>query len=256
VVDERSLIERATDYYKATKAEFGVSMRTTDAFIDLCIAYRESGTRIDALRRPIPDEWERFQSRLMHGADGHVFFDGSSSGFRQNNDRWIHPLYYWWQKLYGKRPFRLAKCEIKNCISPYHAYLEDKRHRQVLYPEHVILGALQVYGLRHRGKGCSKAAWDKAKLSPSSTIICKRFGGWELAWKAAGVEYIWSNATHTDQDCIDGVRALSEHLGRPPTSHDYFIRHAWLTARGYPGSANTIIAHLGPWAQALEHCLG
>lgn len=251
-VDGRSLIQQAEDWHNYCRAEFGErSMRTLSAFHAIGRAYVASGRRIDELYHYIPDEWQRFQSRLIQGADGHVFWDGKDefvlNGDKHHNPK-RRPVYYWWVRLYGSHPFRLVTCATKGCVSPYHAHKEDRREtRERIFPDHVILGSLQVWALQH-GRSPRKKEWEELKLTPSTTTIHKRFGSFDQALGAAGLAIPRLNNKPTNAaKILEGIHAVACELGEWPKYEQYR-----LASVGRHAAPVTVRAYFGTWGAARE----
>lgn len=97
-------------------------------------------------------------------------------------------------------------------------------------------------------------------IAPSEQTILKRFGSWNQALTAAGLQTNrpFGRGTHYDrlrigwQPCIDAIRALTDELGRPPTYSEYDARYR---QEGWP-STGTIRNYFGSWTAAItETCL-
>jgi hypothetical protein len=251
-LDGRRLIEQAEAHHQYCRAEFGVdSMRTMDAWHALCQAYVKNGTRIDALRHHIADEWERFQSFLIEGVDGHVFWASERPEFYLNGEsdrpKRLMPVYYWWFRLYGEKPYRLVHCATSGCVSPYHARKEDARVRERIFSDEAIIGALQVWAMQH-GRSPGKTEWDDAKLSPSTGTIHKRFGGFEEAVIAAGLKpRVWRNRPLRREQVLEHMYLVAKELGRWP-DHDSYRR----TALGRYATPTTVRAHFGSFKTARD----
>lgn len=256
MVDGRSLIDIAKDHHLYCKATYGArSMRTMDAFQALSQAYTKCGQRIDSLRMYIPDEWLRFESLLLPGLDGHVFWQYKSNEFSVNVNKngkrsKMQPLYYWWRRIYGNGEdlqLRLRACDTQGCISPYHARKEDTRkNRERLYSDQAIIGALQVWGMR-TGQAPTKHEWDRHKQVPSSTTVMKRFNGFENALLAAGLQPRRDvSKTMNPEEVLDGVRRAAEEVGEWPS----FNRYRKISVGKYP-SPQTVIKYFGSWNAAI-----
>lgn len=231
-----------------TKARYGVSLHTLAAFNRLVQAYADAGRRIDELDYYEPDEARRFFRHVMQGANGHAFWNGARDGFFMNSGSRRKPLLWWWEHLYGSRIDRhRLTCGVENCINPRHAIQLPKGAPRI-YPDHVILGALQLWAIRH-GKPPSSRLWDG---HPTHIIIKRRFGNWANALRAAGLEPITRCQATTAQDCIDGVRFVRDLIGHWPSYDEYRGAKVELRAHELPLSPTTVRRHFGTWANALE----
>jgi len=224
---------------------YGADMRSHDAFQRLCQVYAKHGRRIDELDFYEPDESKRFFRKLIQGANGHVFWNGGAV-FTCNGGSTRKPLHWWWEHLYGTRADKLVlECGQSRCVNPRHA---RPFQRERLYPDHVIIGALQVWGLRH-GRPPSMRSWDG---SPSHAIIKLRFGSWRNALQAAGFPASDYNRYRSPEECIAALRFVFDLTGKWPTWESYLGAHDELQANDYPTRPNTIKDRFGSWAAAIE----
>lgn len=221
-------------------------------FHALVKAYADSGQRIDQLHSHNPVEEERFFQYVVQGANGHSFWLGRRE-FVKNGGSKKNPRYWWWAHVHGTNPYRIApQCGEINCINPAHQAIDDKRDRKQIYQDHTILGALQVWEMKH-GRAPSRKLWIRDGMKPSAVLICQRFGNWSNALTLAGMtpprpDYF----THSPETCIDALRYLKTLLGRWPTGEDYKRCRKELQSEGLPSSGTTVRAHFGSWAKALE----
>jgi hypothetical protein len=243
-------IRQATDWLFYCRQRYGPSGRSLDAFQALCRAYARAGTRIDALPEHNQNEWERFQSRLVKGADGHVFWNGRGRDFQLNavngKQPSRRPAFYWWERVYGERARRLTLCAVEGCILPYHAREENGRPRERIFTEQAIIGALQVWQLRH-GRAPTRNEWRSGDQPPSTTTICNRFGSFERALAAAGLESTRTNQEKSVEELLAGLHAVAQELHRWPLYDEY--RHA---ATGRFPAMGTLCRHFGGFAAAVE----
>jgi hypothetical protein len=219
------------------------------------------------LERRIGDEAERFWSRVAEGTDGHRYWLGSwRRGFVRNDGRNRRPQRWVWEYDHGPLPRTIdvwSVCGEPHCVAPRHL-AAGRSDRRRWYPTDRILGALQVAALR-LGHAPGSKWWDRSGLRPSSGTILRRFGSWEKAQRAAGLEP-WLPVGHpqpqyTRDGVLEGVRALAEELGHPPSARDWNTHGDWLAERGYPRSHSTVVVRIGSggwaargrgWADVLE----
>lgn len=80
-------------------------------------------------------------------------------------------------------------------------------------------------------------------LSPASSTICNKFGSWNSAKKAAGIDTF----VYTERECLDAIQTVAEVLDGPPTSTQYNEHRA----EEEPCLA-TILNKFGVWDLALH----
>ena len=251
VVDERgrqSEIERLTEELWAIRARHGRgTSHGEQAFHRLVAAYTAAGRRIDELSSYEPDETTRFFNYTLQGDNGHVYWHSGHS-FAMNNGKTRKPVLWWWNHLYGVKPDQVAMtCGQSRCINPRHAVVASKGPKRI-YPDHAILGALQVWALHH-GHSPSILTWDG---SPTHTVIKHRFGSWTKALKAAGLKAVPPNQPHSPEQNLEAVRYVHSLLGRWPSHNDYLSFREELRARGFSTAPSTIRRHFGVWADVIE----
>lgn len=253
VVDDggQSEINRRRRELDEIRARHGFGGRSLDAFHRLVKAYRDVGRSIDELNYHEPDEGKRFFGYVLQGADGHAFWNGPKGYFRLNSSGGktasITPVHYWWWRIYGAKPYRLAHCATEGCVSPYHARKEDKREREALFPDHAIIGAIQVWALRN-GRAPGSTEWERLRLTPSTTTITKRFGSFDNAVSAAGLApRERRNHQVSAEICLEHIYRVATELGRWPKHDDY--RNA---AVGRYATPTTLRSYFPGWRAALE----
>ncbi len=232
------------------------SSRALAAFQALSQAYAHRGRRVDELRTHSPDEAERFFANTAPGPDGHVYWLPRGRRFTRNDGASRAPIRWWWEARFDElEQYDVIKpaCGDLACINPEHAVLEPRADLRRRFSDEQIIGALQVAALR-LGRAPRQRAWDGV---PSRETIQARFGGWDKALKAAGIERDdWRGAHRASPaDCVAALRAAREHLGHWPWLWEFRAGkpREHLKRLGLPSSATTIVAHLGgSWAEALR----
>jgi hypothetical protein len=252
MVDERggqALIDRLDAELREHRSRYGrSSSEGLRLFNALVAAYAACGRRIDELERYEPDEARRFFSRTIQGPDGHVYWSGDLKRFLLNDGSGRRPALWWWQHLYGSHPGKLrADCGEEACINPRHAVVILPGAPRI-YPDHVIIGALQVWALQH-GHSPSSRQWDGR---PSHIVVKLRFGSWENALRAAGLAPANPNRPRTRADCLEALRWLKGRIGHWPSYDDYRNARAQLHEQGFVASPTTIMHHLGGWRSAIR----
>jgi hypothetical protein len=233
----------------ATRERYGRgSSQGLEAFHRLVAAYKADGRRIDELRRYEPDEAKRFFSLCLEGGNGHVYWNGSKA-FKMNDGKTRKPVLWWWNYSYGQKPDRLRQiCGQDNCINPRHAALDSMRGPKRIYPDHWILGALQVLALQ-QGHSPSVRDWTGP---PSHTIVKQRFGSWDNALKAAGLPPSAYNRPRSREDAFASLRFVRDLLGHWPSWNEFVSHAAELRSQDLPSAASTIRRHFGSWPNAIR----
>jgi len=230
---------------------------------------RQDGEEPDALRRYVKDETERFWAQVISGAADHLYWNGPGGyvgSFKRNDGRSQRPARWVYEKTHGVKLAQTtdvwARCGEPRCLTP--AHLEAGRLPSRLnYTRDQITGAMQVFALRN-GRPPSSTDWEEAKLSPTRQVVLSRFGTWDKALEAAGLDPykvvhryspvgnpVYNPDTVADL-CLTAIRALARKLGRTPSSIDYQARHRdWRHENGYP-SEKTLRRTFGSWNAALE----
>jgi Homing endonuclease associated repeat len=147
-----------------------------------------AGRSPDALRRYCEDEVERFWSRTVAGADGHVYWDGPRDGFICNDGRKRAPGRWVWKRRHGAEPTRnvsvVAVCGERNCIAPEHLALTVRNRT---YTDEQAIGAAQVWAMRN-GRPPTTADWEAdLSLRPCRNTITARWKTWARFLQAAGL---------------------------------------------------------------------
>ena len=246
----QSEINRRRSELDEIRATYGYCGKSLDAFHRLGKAYRDAGRSIDELRYYEPDEEKRFFGYVIPGADGHAFWNGQNRDFTLNtvNGKTLSrtPVHYWWTLIYGEKAYRLATCDTPGCISPYHARKEDKRNRKRLFPDHTIIGALQVWAMK-RGRAPGAAEWEAQRMTPSASLISNRFGGFENAVRAAGLTPKPRSNRQVSADIVlEHLYLVASELGRWPKQDTYRI-----AAVGRFVTPTTIRHYFRGWHAAL-----
>ena len=96
------------------------------------------------------------------------------------------------------------------------------------------LGSLTVYTSQYRNHGCF-----------SEAALTKRFGSWSAVLDAAGLKQTGWKPTASDEDLLDNMAYVWEHVGRQPKQKDF---HPPVSKY----SATTYVKHFGSWRAALE----
>lgn len=253
LVDERSgqaLIEQREAELGQIRELFPGSMRSLDAFNRLVAAYAAAGRSIDELRTWEPDEAKRFFSWTLQGSNGHVYWAGSySRSFKMNDGHTRKPVLWWWNHLWGEKPDRVQQvCGEAKCINPRHAVLDSMRGPKRIYPDHAIIGSLQVWAMQH-GRSPSMREWSGP---PSAMILKIRFGSWNNALSAAGLSLNPYKRQRTLAECVEAVRYATGLLGHAPSYDEFLALRSELLSQGLPTSHSTIRRVLGSWGAALE----
>ena len=239
-------IDAARRELEETRNLYGRGGRSLDAFNRLVAAYAAAGRRIDELDYHEPDEAKRFFRSVAQGANGHVFWLRGPV-FKTNSGSARRPLLWWWEHLYGTPILRHQLiCGEPNCINPRHAR-ELPQGAPRIYPDYVILGALQVWASAH---GCSPSsrAWDG---TPSHMVIKRRFGTWGAALSAARLPPITRNKKYPRSELVAGIRFVRDLIGRWPSYDDYRRASAELETAELPRSPSTIRREFGRWSDAV-----
>lgn len=208
----------------------------------------------DALDQRIEDEAERFFSKLAQGAEGHVYWMGAQQ-FRTNDGRSILPRRWWWFHTHGESAERVQVvpvCGAPHCISPRHMKAISWSELKRRYTDEQMIGALQVVAMR-LGRAPTLKEWTQQKLQPHQQAIVARFGTWNEAMRAAGLEprptgvntahgTVWVNS-----ELVRLGAALIRRLGREPSSYEW-------SRRLYQPAYSTIKRRFGTWTSFLEEC--
>lgn len=88
----------------------------------------------------------------------------------------------------------------------------------------------------------SSTEWD---ASPDRDVIASRFGGWNAALAAAGLEPRFVRRAWTDEELLEGLRRFARDHGRPPRAMDRVG-----SLGRYPSPA-LVVTRFGSWSQAL-----
>ncbi len=231
------------------------SSRALAAFQALSQAYAARGRRIDDLRSYSPDEAERFFANTAPGTDGHVYWLAGERSFVRNDGSQRRPIRWWWERHFGPlEQYDVIKpaCGELRCINPEHAVLEPRSDRRLRFTDEQIIGALQVAALR-LGHAPRQRAWDGV---PSRETIQGRFGGWDKALAAAGIERDEWRGAHrrSSADCIEALRAARRLLGHWPWADEFVTARVreHLKRLGLPTSRETLRTHLGSWQEGLR----
>jgi hypothetical protein len=218
----------------------------------------QAGHPPDALRRYTADEVERFWSYTIAGVDEeHVYWDGPKT-FVRNDGRQRMPARWVWERRHGSQLAThvrvLPNCGESNCIAPDHLELHH-RERTFKYTDDQALGAMQVVAMR-LGYPPTAAYWkDRKELRPSHGLIIDRWGSWERALTAAGLnpDHCHRNprgSRWSDQDLVDALLSFVRDLGFVPSGKEWIRRSAGRQQPEY----KTVARRLGDgsWKLALE----
>ena len=225
-----------------------------DAYIRYMREASRLGLNPTALREDSKDETERFFARTVPGPDGHVYWTGAKGGFKRNDGGVRTPARWWWEHVHGPigtTTYRTyPTCGDKACINPEH--IELRHYRPERYSENFCIGALQVYVMRH-GHAPSSDGWDRAGLKPTSGAFVLKFGSWNKALRAAGIEpRRQGGQAYTEKSCLDAIRFLHSKLGHWPDSTEFDSGREALRAAGLPTSRMTIRNKLGKnWDEVI-----
>jgi Homing endonuclease associated repeat len=88
----------------------------------------------------------------------------------------------------------------------------------------------------------SSTEWD---ASPDRDVIAGRFGGWNAALAAAGLEPRFIRRAWSDEELLEGLRRYAHDHGRPPRAIDRVG-----SLGRYPSPA-LLVTRFGSWSQAL-----
>ena len=116
------------------------------------------------------------------------------------------------------------------------------RPRPDAWSEHEIVEALRAWARTH-GFAPSSSDWE---TSPDRNIISSRFGGWNAALAAAGLEPRFVRRDWTDEQLLAGLRRFARDHGRPPRSADR------VGSLGHYPSPALIVTRFGSWSTALR----
>lgn len=214
-----------------------------------------AGRPPDALDQYIPDEAERFFSKLLQGSDGHVYWGGAQE-FGTNDGRDIVPRRWWWFHLHGQPTERVQIkpfCGESNCIFPRHMRAIPWSELKQRYTDEQLIGAVQVVAMR-LGRTPSCDEWDAGRYRPNRGTLETRFGSWNDAMRAAGLEPRPKGVVITqaggisaldEEELLRAAAARIAELGHVPTSYE------WYRGR-YQPSYSTLKRHFGSWAAFIE----
>ena len=90
------------------------------------------------------------------------------------------------------------------------------RPRSRAWSDEEIVEALRSWAAAHAHAPFS-GEWD---ASPDRNVIADRFGGWNAALTAAGLEPRFVRREWSDEQLLDGLRQFARDHGRPPRSTD------------------------------------
>ncbi len=158
---------------------------------------------------------------------------------------------------------KVAVREILEAEIPLHEYRALRRKPvPKKYADHELLGFLRKAGAA-RGGALTIAFYDDyahgrhtadRRRWPTHQTHAKRFGSWQKALHAAGIQ---ANEQRTGCDmtfgadrCIDAIRAVHKQLGKTPTVREY-ARCARDSAGSLP-SLSTVCNRCGDWLEALQ----
>jgi hypothetical protein len=233
------------------------STQQREAFENLFRAAIKAGQPLDALRRYAANETERFFAQTLDGTDGHVYWDGSSNGFKRNDRKIRSPRRWWWAHLLGTElgPYEdlVPTCGELKCINPEHCEVgRGLRRRQ--FTDAQMLGAVQVAALR-LGRAPRAGEWETLGLKPSYKLYKIRFGAWKKVVLAAGLEY--THPRHggikaSPELCLESLRHLHTVLGHWPNEGEFRRNKALLHEAHLPAAPGTIRKNLGLWNDALR----
>lgn len=230
--------------------------RALDAYNRLVAESERLGRSLSALDPYLEDEVERFFSRVIYGADGHAYwprrgnFDlGGSS---------THPRRWWWGHVNGalasKTIALTSLCGEPNCIRPEHCGIAS-RERARLFSDQQMIGSIQVVAMR-LGYVPRGQEWDKAGYRPSVGVYAQRFGSFQRAVRAAGLEMRTVKRANrfTREDCVNAITFSRHNLNRWPTHSDFLRLRDELAKRDLPIEPKTILRHFKAktWAEAME----
>ena len=229
-----------------------------EAFENLFRTAAKLGHPLDQLSRRSPDEVERFFASTLPGTDGHVYWDGGKQ-FTRNDGKGRVPRRWWYAHKHGAElpPYQdlVPTCGEDACINPDHCEIGRGLRRPRRYTDERIIGAIQVAAMR-LGRTPSSEDWDGHFL-PDRRIIRKRFGTWNAAMRAAGLEPRRNgvNIGYAPASTVGAIAALrfcQKRLNRRPRRADLNLLSGELHAQGLPSSPTTVRKLLGPWDEALR----
>jgi Homing endonuclease associated repeat len=214
------------------------------------------GNPPDRLRRYSTDEVERFYAHVVPGPDGHCYWTGPKV-FVKNDRTTRAPRRWVWEHAHG--PLHrftpvITSCDEEHCVTLEHLVLSTWGATRYKYTPESIIGALQVFAMR-AGRTPSSREWRSGSNRPTWEVITGRFGSWNKALRAAGLEPRKAGGDMrgvTDEKIKAGLRALAKHLGHAPSNREFVQHHAWLAEHGHPSSPTTVRLHLGRWHDALR----
>lgn len=235
------------------------STSALQAFEDLFRTAARLGQPLDGLRKHSAVESERFFAHTVPGPDGHVYWDGPRH-FTRNDGKTRVPRRWWYAHKHGADldPYAdlVPNCGEDACINPDHCEVGRDLRRPRRWPDEKIIGALQVAAMR-LGHTPTVEEWDKGPFLPDRRIIRKRFGSWNDAVTAAGLEprrrgVNVGHAAATSAGAIASLRFCQSRLNRTPRRSDLRLLSNELHAQGLPSSPTTVRKMLGPWDEALK----
>jgi hypothetical protein len=230
-----------------------------EAFERLLRASVQEGHPLDALRRHVADEQERFFACTIPGLDGHVYWDGPK-GFIRNDGKVRVPRRWWWAHVNGREldPYEdcFATCGEQGCINPEHCEI-GRGLRRRWYSDEQMLNAIRVAVLR-LGRSPSGKEWDRMGGRPSRKVFDVHFGNWTAALRKAGFEAYVRPGSHVDAvDCVRALSFVHERIGAWPSGKEFIRHRSALRTAGHVTSLTTIRRHLGPgWQEALRKAQG
>jgi hypothetical protein len=108
-----------------------------------------------------------------------------------------------------------------------------------------IAQALRAYHSRH-GRSATMGEWDRQRMSPATSTIARRCGGWHAALALAGLPAADRPAHRiSDDELLDALRDHHRRRGEIPNADTW----RW---QGHHPAAKTIMRRFGSWAAAVE----
>jgi hypothetical protein len=213
------------------------------------------GNPPDALQPDAGTDIERFFARTIPGPDGHTYWALRGTRFLTLAGSERHPRWWWYEHVHGPhgRGTLASVCGERNCITPDHQLFVSWAEARRRFTDERLIGSLQTVAIQ-LGHAPNWPEYRALRNTPSAQILAQRFGSWERALTAAGLEPSARPERHraTADECFAALRFATALLGHAPTEEEFRAHNLELRAAGLHSSPSTIYRCLGSWPKALR----